>query len=80
VAVLPARRQLKRTRDEKESHGPHGLRFVTGAGEHDSPDRRATLFFPPAALPATLIFATVLAVVKSWGRIRGHRNPGVQRR
>jgi dihydrofolate reductase len=30
-------------------------------------DRRATLFFPPAALLTTLIFATVLAVVKSWG-------------
>jgi dihydrofolate reductase len=34
-------------------------------------DRRATLFFPPAVLLTTLIFATVLAVVKSWGRIRG---------
>ena len=43
-------------------------------------DRRATLFFPPAVLLTTLIFATVLAVVKSWGRIRGGRTPGVQRR
>jgi dihydrofolate reductase len=34
-------------------------------------DRRATLFFPPAVLLTTLIFATVLAVAKSWGRIRG---------
>jgi hypothetical protein len=33
-------------------------------------DRRATLFLPPAVLVTTLIFATVLAVVKSWGRIR----------
>jgi hypothetical protein len=43
-------------------------------------DRRATLFFPPVVLPTTLIFATVLAVVKSWARIRGGRTPGVQRR
>jgi hypothetical protein len=28
-------------------------------------DRRATLFFPPAVLLTTLIFATVLAVAKS---------------
>jgi hypothetical protein len=28
-------------------------------------DRRATLVFPPAVLPATPMFATVLAVVKS---------------
>jgi dihydrofolate reductase len=34
-------------------------------------DRRATLFFPLAVLLTTLIFATVLAVAKSWGRIRG---------
>jgi dihydrofolate reductase len=40
-------------------------------------DRRATLFFPPAALLTTLIFATVLAGVRSWGRIRGGRTPGV---
>jgi hypothetical protein len=32
-------------------------------------DRRATLFYPPAVSLTTLIFATVLAVVKSWGRI-----------
>jgi hypothetical protein len=43
-------------------------------------DRRATLFYPPAVLLTTLIFATVLAVAKSWGRIRGGRTPGVQRR
>ncbi|MGH9208199.1 MAG: hypothetical protein ACRD1G_16860 [Acidimicrobiales bacterium] len=43
-------------------------------------DRRATLLFPPAVLLTTLIFATVLAVVKSRGRIRGGRSPGVQRR
>jgi hypothetical protein len=43
-------------------------------------DRRATLFFPPAVLLTTLVFATVLAVAKSWGRIRGGRTPGVQRR
>ena len=43
-------------------------------------DQRATLFFPPAVLLTTLGFATVLAVVKSWGRIRGGRTPGVQRR
>ncbi len=43
-------------------------------------DRRATLFFPPAVLLTMLIFATVLAVVRSWGRIRGGRTPGVQRR
>lgn len=42
--------------------------------------RRATLFFPPAVWLTTLIFATVLAVVKSWARIRGGRTPGVQRR
>jgi dihydrofolate reductase len=29
-------------------------------------DRRTTLFFPPAVLLTTLIFASVLAVVKSW--------------
>jgi hypothetical protein len=29
-------------------------------------DGRATLFFPLAVLLTTLIFATVLAVVKSW--------------
>ena len=40
----------------------------------------ATLFFPPAVLLTTLIFATVLAVAKSWGRIRGCRTPGVQGR
>jgi hypothetical protein len=33
-------------------------------------DRPATLFFP-AVSPATLTFATVVAVVKPWGRIRG---------
>jgi hypothetical protein len=33
-------------------------------------DRRATLFFPPAVLLATLIFATFLAVVKSWAASR----------
>jgi hypothetical protein len=41
---------------------------------------RATLFFPPAVLLTTLIFATILAVARSWGRIRGGRAPGVQRR
>jgi hypothetical protein len=41
---------------------------------------RVTLLFPPAVLLTTLVFATVLAVVKSWGRIRGGRTPGVQRR
>jgi hypothetical protein len=30
-------------------------------------DRRATLFFPPAVLLTALIFATVLAVLKSQG-------------
>jgi hypothetical protein len=35
---------------------------------------------PAAALRTTPIFATVLAVVKSWGRIGGGRTPGVQRR
>jgi dihydrofolate reductase len=34
-------------------------------------DRRAALFFPPAVLLTTLIFASVVAVVRSWGRIRG---------
>jgi hypothetical protein len=29
-------------------------------------DRRATLLFPPAVLLTTLLFATVLAVAKSW--------------
>jgi dihydrofolate reductase len=30
-------------------------------------DRRATLFFPPAVLLTMLVFASVLAVVRSWG-------------
>lgn len=30
-------------------------------------------FFPPAVLLTTLIFATVLAVVQPWVRIRGGR-------
>jgi dihydrofolate reductase len=34
----------------------------------------------PAVSLTTLIFATVLAVVKPWGRIRGGRAPKVQRR
>jgi dihydrofolate reductase len=40
-------------------------------------DRRATLFFPPAVLLTTLIFATVLAVVKSWAAsgAAGSRSP-----
>ena len=43
-------------------------------------DRRATLFFPSAVSVTTLTFATVLAMVKPLGRIRGGRTPGVQRR
>jgi hypothetical protein len=35
--------------------------------------------FRPAVLLTTLIIATGLAVVKSRGRIRGGRAPGVQR-
>ena len=36
-------------------------------------DRGATLFFPPAVLLTTLIFASVSALVRSWGRIPGSR-------
>jgi NAD(P)-dependent dehydrogenase (short-subunit alcohol dehydrogenase family) len=51
---------------------PGGIVKTCGSG--------ATLFFPPAVLLTTLIFATVLAVVNSWGRIRGGRTPGDQLR
>ena len=38
---------------------------------------KVLFFFPPAVLLTTLIFATGLDVVRSWGRIRGGRTPGV---
>jgi len=46
----------------------HG-RILASGGE--SPLDVATLFFPPAVSLATLTFATVLAVFKPWGRVRG---------
>ena len=39
----------------------------------------STLFFPPAVSLTTLAFATVLAVVKPWGRIRPRRGIGGRR-
>lgn len=33
------------------------------------------LIFPPIVSPTLLLIATVLAVFKPWGRIRGHRAP-----
>lgn len=48
----------------------YGQSLLTG-----TPDdlRVATLFFPPAVSLTTLTFATVLAVVKPWSRIRRTR-------
>jgi hypothetical protein len=57
-----------------------GMAAVADYGEHlltGSPDRGAvaTLFFPPAVSLTALSLATVLAVVRPWGRIRGRRTP-----
>lgn len=45
----------------------YGHDVFTGA---PVPDEVSTLFFPPAVSLTTLALATVLAVVKPWGRIR----------
>jgi hypothetical protein len=44
-------------------------------GLGDDPDM--SLFFPTAVSVSTLTFATILAMVKPLGRIRGGRTPGV---
>jgi hypothetical protein len=51
--------------------GRYGEQLLTG-----TPDRSniAKLFFPPAVSLTCLALATVLAVMKPWGRVR--RNPG----
>ena len=48
----------------------HGEALGAGAG---SIRDVSTLFFPPAVSLAALSFATVLAVVKPWGKVRRHR-------
>jgi hypothetical protein len=58
-----------------------GMNQVTEYGEDlltGSPDPAtvSTLFFPPAVSLTTLTLATVLAVVKPWGRIRRRRSEG----
>jgi hypothetical protein len=55
-----------------------GMDAVAGYGQDlltGDPDRGtvSTLFFPPAVSLTTLTVATVLAVVKPWGRIRHRR-------
>jgi hypothetical protein len=48
----------------------YGEQLLTGIA---NPARVSTLFFPPAVSLTTLALATVLAVVKPWGRIRSRR-------
>lgn len=51
----------------------HGRQLQAGA----TPDKdMSTLFFPPAVSLTALSFATVLAVFKPWGRLRGARSSG----
>lgn len=55
----------------------YGRSLLAGTPDHL---QVATLFFPPAVSLTTLTFATVLAVVKPWGRIRAGRARGLRRR
>ena len=54
----------------------YGRDLPAGAAD---PAAVSTLFYPPAVSLTTLAFATVLAVVKPWGRIRSHRGNGGRR-
>ena len=45
----------------------YGRDLAAGAG---TPEAVSSLFFPPAVSLTTLTFATVLSVVKPWGRLR----------
>jgi hypothetical protein len=47
--------------------GAYGSDLAGGAGP---PDEVSSLFFPPAVSLTALTFATVLSVVKPWGRFR----------
>jgi hypothetical protein len=53
----------------------YGEDLLTGA---PAPDTVSTLFFPPAVSLSALTLATVLAVVKPWGRIRPNRTRGAR--
>jgi hypothetical protein len=48
----------------------YGRDLITGTAD---PATVSELFYPPAVSLSTLIFATVLAVVKPWGRTRSKR-------
>ncbi|MEW2357088.1 hypothetical protein [Spirillospora sp. NPDC029432] len=56
--------------------GEYGRTLGAGVPE---PEDVSSLFYPPAVSLTTLTFATVLAVAKPWGRIRGGRRGGASR-
>ena len=53
--------------------GEYGRSLSAGGGD---PSVVSTLFFPPAVSLTSLAIATVLAVVKPWGRVK--RSFGVE--
>lgn len=55
----------------------YGRALLTGGGD---PATVSTLFFPPAVSLTALSLATVLAVFKPWGRIRGRRSGDLRER
>jgi pimeloyl-ACP methyl ester carboxylesterase len=85
-ALIPITRPRTRVRQWSWRGGwtrPSGMPPPPTSASHPaaaSLKPRVTLLFPPAVLLATLVFATVLAAVRSWARIWGGRIPGVQRR
>ncbi|MGW0246913.1 hypothetical protein ACWDYH_09770 [Nocardia goodfellowii] len=54
--------------------GSYGRELLTGAPD---PAQVSALFFPPAVSLTALTIATVLGVVKPWGRVRGRTEHAV---